>query len=63
MSRMFKAFLIALAGAVVVSIPAQQAADEIPFPDGFRNWFAVNSMVVTKVMSPSVQLRECISYM
>lgn len=32
----------------LTTISAQPAADEIRFPDGFRNWFAVNSMVVAK---------------
>ncbi len=29
-------------------ISAQSSRDEIQFPDNFRNWFAVNSMIVTK---------------
>lgn len=27
---------------------ATSLADEVPFPTGFRDWFAVNSMIVTK---------------
>jgi hypothetical protein len=32
----------------LVAVSAQQAGDDIPFPNGFRDWFAVNSMIVTK---------------
>ena len=28
--------------------PATSADDKVPFPNGFRDWFAVNSMIVTK---------------
>jgi hypothetical protein len=27
---------------------AQSTGNGVPFPNGFRNWFAVNSMIVTK---------------
>jgi hypothetical protein len=27
---------------------AMAAGDDVPFPNGFRDWFAVNSMIVTK---------------
>jgi hypothetical protein len=27
---------------------AQTAGDDVPFPNGLRDWFAVNSVVVTK---------------
>jgi Cytochrome P460 len=30
------------------AVSAQTAGDDIPLPDGFRNWFVVNSMIVTK---------------
>ena len=41
--------LVAIAALLsLTTISAQPAADEIRFPDGFRNWFAVNSMVVAK---------------
>jgi hypothetical protein len=39
--------VMGLAG-VFVLLGAAQPADDVPFPDGFRNWFAVNSMIVTK---------------
>ena len=32
----------------LTAISAQPAGDDIRFPSEFRNWFAVNSMVVTK---------------
>ena len=37
--------------AVVMSLGAFSTApngDDVPFPSGFRDWFAVNSMIVTK---------------
>ena len=42
--------LLTLAGvlAAVAAAPARPADEQIPFPNGFRNWFAVNSMVVTQ---------------
>jgi hypothetical protein len=30
------------------AISAIPAGDDVPFPTGFRDWFAVNSMIVTK---------------
>ncbi len=30
------------------ALSAQSAADEVPFPKGFRDWFVVNSMTATK---------------
>jgi Cytochrome P460 len=32
----------------LVALSAQTAGDDVPFPKGFRDWFAVNSMIVTK---------------
>lgn len=32
------------------------AGDDVPFPTGFRNWFAVNSMIVTKDSPISAQI-------
>src|SRR5271170_95015 len=32
------------------------AGDEVPFPNGFRNWFVVNSMIVTKDSPDSGQI-------
>ena len=42
--------VLGLAG-VLISLGApstMSAADEVPFPNGFRDWFVVNSMIVTK---------------
>lgn len=30
------------------AVSALAAGDDVPFPNGFRDWFAVNSMIVTK---------------
>jgi Cytochrome P460 len=30
------------------AVSAMAAGDDVPFPNGFRDWFAVNSMIVTK---------------
>jgi len=32
----------------IAAASAQPAEDRVPFPNGFRDWFAVNSMIVTK---------------
>ena len=45
-----------LAGILVVAgslmslgaVATISAGDDVPFPNGFRDWFAVNSMIVTK---------------
>ena len=52
MSRKLIAILMAAAGVFAAIVPAQQTSYEIPFPDGFRDWFVVNSMVVTKDSIP-----------
>jgi Cytochrome P460 len=41
--------ILSLAGLLLsLSTSAQTAGDDIHFPDGFRDWFVVNSMIVTK---------------
>jgi len=52
MPRTYISALMALAGVFAMVVSAQQTAEEISFPDGFRNWFEVNSMVVTKNSVP-----------
>jgi Cytochrome P460 len=32
----------------LVAVSAQSAGEGVPFPSGFRDWFVVNSMIVTK---------------
>jgi hypothetical protein len=44
-------FLLSL-GAVF----AKPAGSDVPFPNGFRNWFVVNSMIVTKDSPMSAQI-------
>jgi hypothetical protein len=44
---------MAILGLVGVSLSlsalsARPAGDDVPFPNGFRDWFVVNSMIVTK---------------
>ena len=41
---------VRLVGTLIplVALSAQTAGDDVPFPKGFRDWFAVNSMIVTK---------------
>jgi Cytochrome P460 len=41
---------LGLAGILAFMGAAQEntAANDVAFPDGFRNWFTVNSMIVTK---------------
>jgi Cytochrome P460 len=42
--------MLGLAGVLVLlgAVSAQPAGYDVSFPDGFRDWFAVNSMIVTK---------------
>jgi hypothetical protein len=42
--------ILAFAGTLILlgAVSAQTAGDDVPFPNGFRDWFAVNSMIVTK---------------
>src|ERR1700687_1074990 len=39
-----------LAGTLILlgAVSAQTAGDDVAFPNGFRDWFVVNSMIVTK---------------
>ena len=30
------------------SVFAQSTANDVPFPDGFRDWFPVNTIIVTR---------------
>jgi hypothetical protein len=50
--------LLTLAGTLTLlgAAPAQTAGDDVPFPTGFRDWFVVNSMIVTKDSPMSGQI-------
>lgn len=49
MHRRFRMILV-FAGILLPlgTISAQPAGDDVPFPNGFRDWFLVNSMIITK---------------
>jgi Cytochrome P460 len=49
-------FAVAATVLSLTAISAQPAGDEIRFPKDFRNWFAVNSMIVTKDSPISSQI-------
>ena len=38
------------------AVPTISAGDDVPFPNGFRDWFVVNSMIVTKDSPISAQI-------
>ena len=42
--------ILGIAGVLMSlgAVSAAPAGDEVPFPNGFRDWFVVNSMIVTK---------------
>src|SRR5271155_5977703 len=40
----------------LVAVSAQSTGEGVPFPDGFRDWFVVNSMIVTKDSPISAQI-------
>jgi hypothetical protein len=50
--------ILGVAGILISSavVSAKSAGDDVPFPDGFRNWFVVNSMIVTKDSPISAQI-------
>lgn len=50
--------ILGLAGILISlgAISARPAGDYVPFPTGFRNWFVVNSMIVTKDSPDSGQV-------
>jgi len=52
------ATLLALAGILMSfgAFSTISAGDEVPFPTGFRDWFVVNSMIVTKDSPISAQI-------
>jgi hypothetical protein len=37
-------------------VSTRSAGNDVPFPDGFRDWFVVNSMIVTKDSPMSAQI-------
>jgi hypothetical protein len=37
-------------------VSTKSAGNDVPFPDGFRDWFFVNSMIVTKDSPMSAQI-------
>jgi hypothetical protein len=53
-----KYFPVFAAAAILMSFAAPSAISDgtVPFPDGFRNWFVVNSMIVTKDSPISAQI-------
>ncbi len=42
--------ILGIAGILLLlgTVSAQPAGQDVPFPKGFRDWFVVNSMIVTK---------------
>ena len=48
MLRMRVLMMVMVAMVVAGSVPARPTANDVPFPDGFRDWFLVNTMIVTK---------------
>jgi len=50
--------ILGLAGILMSlnAVSAQTAADDVQFPNGFRDWFVVNSMIVTKDSPISAQI-------
>ena len=56
LQRKFSRFAFVTFLACFAAASAQPAGDRIAFPNGFRNWFVVNSMIVTKDSPISDQL-------
>jgi hypothetical protein len=53
--------ILGLAGILLSlgAVSAIPAGDEVAFPNGFRDWFAVNSMIVTKDSPMFEQIGAC----
>lgn len=60
--------VLSLAGILISlgAVSAKPVGDDVPFPNEFRDWFAVNSTIVTKdspifgqIERPAHYLREC----
>jgi hypothetical protein len=49
-------FVLATTLVTVGATATISAGDDVPFPTGFRDWFAVNSMIVTKDSPISSQI-------
>jgi Cytochrome P460 len=50
--------VLGIAGVLIsfAAWSAEPSGDEVPFPHGFRDWFVVNSMIVTKDSPISAQI-------
>ena len=49
-------FVLATTLVTMGAVATISAGDDVPFPTGFRDWFAVNSMIVTKDSPISAQI-------
>jgi hypothetical protein len=49
---------LSFAGLLILlgAVSAKSAGNDVPFPNGFRDWFVVNSMIVTKDSPISAQI-------
>jgi hypothetical protein len=57
MQRNFLGILgVATALMTTNAVSTVSAVDDVPFPNGFRDWFVVNSMIVTKDSPMSAQI-------
>jgi hypothetical protein len=54
--NVLRIFGLATSLATIGAISTISADDDVPFPKGFRDWFAVNSMIVTKDSPISSQI-------
>ncbi len=54
--RVFGIFGLAGIFVALSAVSTKSAGDDVPFPTGFRDWFVVNSMIVTKDSPMSAQI-------
>ena len=46
--KRLRVLILAVSLMLIAAVPAQPAGDQVRFPKGFRDWFVVNSMIITK---------------
>ena len=46
--KLLRVLIVAVPLLLIVALAAQPTGEQVPFPKGFRDWFVVNSMIITK---------------
>jgi hypothetical protein len=46
--KILRVSLVAVPLLLIAAVAAQAVGDQVPFPKEFRDWFVVNSMIISK---------------